>query len=241
VARLRSGNDIVELALLKDAISRFGFGDNGVNLVMPYVPYARQDRICDAGESFSIVVFADLIRSMGFKSITIVDPHSAVTEAALRPTKVVTQFDAINKNDALLNRIGRCGYIIAPDAGAGKKLKPVVDLFDGSKPLVCAEKVRDMATGNILATVVPLEDFGGRDVIMIDDICDGGKTFIEIAKILKTKNVGKIILYVTHGLFSKGLEPLFQSGIDEIYTTDSIVPDGLTNPNLNIFKLTEVL
>jgi ribose-phosphate pyrophosphokinase len=198
------------------------------------VPYARQDRVCDKGESFSILVFADLINSMNFSRITIIDPHSAVTEAALRPDRVITQFELLNYNTDLLARMSKVGYIIAPDAGAGKKLKPFVDLFDGTKPLVCAEKVRDMSTGAILKTEVKHDDFSGRDVMMVDDICDGGRTFIEIAEVLKKKNVGKICLYVTHGIFSKGLEPLFASGIDEIFTTDSIVPDGLVHPNLNI-------
>lgn len=239
VARLRSASDIVQLALLKDALTRFVPGVK-TNLVLPYVPYARQDRVCAEGESFSILVFADLIRSMNFDAIVIFDPHSSVTEAALRPDSVVTQFDIINFNDGLRNRMTNpsMGYIIAPDSGAAKKLGPVAEYF--GKPVITAEKIRDMNTGAILHTHVPLEDFSGRDVMMIDDICDGGKTFIEIAKALKKKNVGRIGLYVTHGLFSKGLKVLGDAGIDEIYTTNTIVPDGLTDPSLNVFKAVDL-
>ena len=44
--------------------------------------------------------------------------------------------------------------------------------------------------------------------MIVDDTCDGGRTFIELAKVLRARNAGKIELYVTHGIFSKGLKEL---------------------------------
>ena len=67
----------------------------------------------------------------------------------------------------------------------------------------------------------------GKDAIIVDDICDGGKTFIELAKVLKQKNVGKIYLVITHGIFSQGFEGL-ASYVSGIYTTNSVkdIEDG---------------
>lgn len=236
-ARLRSAEDVVRLALLKDALTRFA--GVPVRLVMPYVPYARQDRVCDAGESFSLMPFSKLVRSMGFEHVTVFDPHSAVTEAALEPDRIVSQFDIINMFPDLLNRIRSSGCVVAPDASAAKKLLPVVRMFDGSVSLVAAEKVRDTKTGAIASTKIDAESVRGKDVVMIDDICDGGRTFTELATVLKSHGAGAISLYVTHGLFSRGLQPLFDAGITEIFTTDTILPESLMqNPpdNLRIFN-----
>lgn len=243
-ARLRSASDIVKLAMIRDALRRVC--PIPTRLVLPYVPYARQDRVCSTGESFSILVFADLIRSMNFDHLTIVDPHSAVTEAALRPDVVIRQEDILRTHNEFITRITSAmndAVILAPDFSAGKRLMDYARWI--GKELVIAEKVRELSTGKITHTRIPVSDLGKRDAILIDDICDGGKTFIEIAKALKQCNVGKIVLYVTHGIFSKGLKPLFESGIDEIFTTDTIVPEnckvGTPIPNLNILPITKTL
>jgi ribose-phosphate pyrophosphokinase len=86
--------------------------------------------------------------------------------------------------------------------------------------MIQSKKVREPSTGKITRTVVLANDLSGKTAIITDDICDGGYTFIKIAEQLKEKNVEKIILYVTHGIFSKGLS-VFEGLIDEIYTTES--------------------
>ena len=86
--------------------------------------------------------------------------------------------------------------------------------------VIHCEKIRNVKNGEILETIVHKEDLGGHDAIIVDDICVGGRTFIEIAKILKKRNCGKITLMVSHGIFSNGLE-VFRDLIDEIYTKDA--------------------
>jgi ribose-phosphate pyrophosphokinase len=242
-ARLGNPSEIIDLIMLKDALSRFCSAT--IQLVMPYVPYARQDRVCVPGEAFSIIPFADLIRSLKFDRVTIFDPHSSVTEAALRPDKVVTQFDIVtadaNFGVRMLSPVSaRQPLICAPDASAAKRIKPIVDYF--GRPLIIAEKIRDMATGAILRTEVHCDaDLKGKDVVMFDDICDGGKTFTEIAKVLKAKNSGRVLLYVTHGLFTKGLYALTKGGIDEIWTTDTVPQPFEGHPEIKVFNCTQLL
>ena len=76
------------------------------------------------------------------------------------------------------------------------------------------------------------DDLAGQDVVIADDLIDGGMTFILLAKALKVKGAGKVILYGTHGIFSKGTKPLFEGGIDEVYSTNSfydVWPSGVDN------------
>jgi phosphoribosylpyrophosphate synthetase len=65
-----------------------------------------------------------------------------------------------------------------------------------------------------------------RDILIVDDICDGGATFIELAKIIKPMNPSSLTLFVTHGIFSKGFEPLYEF-IDKIYYTGSLTSGTL--------------
>jgi ribose-phosphate pyrophosphokinase len=100
--------------------------------------------------------------------------------------------------------------LISPDAGAEKKIKELGNLLSSNEkkvPLLCARKVRDTLTGAILATEI-YGDVQGRDLIILDDICDGGRTFVELAKALRNQGAGDLYLYVTHGIFSKGLTEL---------------------------------
>ena len=73
-------------------------------------------------------------------------------------------------------------------------------------PHIRADKKRDPSNGEITGTVVYSEHLGSQDVLIVDDICDGGRTFIELAKELRHLTTGRIYLYVTHGIFSKGHE-----------------------------------
>ncbi len=219
VARVQTSEDFMELAMVADALRRF---DNvKIGVFLPYLPYARQDRVCDTGEAFSLQVFCKLLNSLNFDKVTICDPHSDVGPALINNVKVISQFDIINK---WLDFINVCNNpkvtFVSPDAGSNKKTSILAGFFQ--KPnFVRADKLRDLTNGNIKETIVYCDDFKGQDVVCADDIIDGGRTFIELAKVCKAKNCGKFILYATHGIFSKGVETLYQNGIDEIWTTNS--------------------
>lgn len=52
-----------------------------VHLNMPYIPNARQDRVKDMDDVFTLKIFAQFINSLNFHSVTVFDPHSSVSEA----------------------------------------------------------------------------------------------------------------------------------------------------------------
>jgi ribose-phosphate pyrophosphokinase len=217
IARITKSEDFFALAMIKDALEQMG--EKNINLFIPYIPYARQDRICDNGESFSLKVFANLLNSLNFPLVTIVDPHSEVCPALINNVKVITQYDVVAAWDEFIQRI-KFGKIVSPDSGANKKSAKIAKYLDHEE-FIRADKLRDLTNGNIKETIVYCDDFKGKDVVIIDDLIDAGGTFILLAKVLKDKNIGKIILFCTHGIFSKGTKPLFEGGINEIYTTNS--------------------
>lgn len=218
IARIQNSDDLLELVMVVDALRRIA--TMPIRLFMPYVPYARQDRVCVPGESFSLKAFASIINSLQFESVTIVDPHSDVCGAVFDNVIIVTQSQVIQNWDEFSNKIKSGMYrFVSPDAGSNKKTSELATYFN-HKEFFRADKNRDLETGTIKETTV-YGDVEGRFVAICDDICDGGRTFIELAKALKAKGAAKVILYVTHGIFTKGTKVLFHGGIDEIFNTNS--------------------
>jgi len=221
-ARLNNSNEVMELLMINNALRNVGATD--ISLFLPYVPYGRQDRVCNPGESHSLKTFASLINLCGFKKVIVLDPHSDVT------TSVIENIFAEKQSDLIIEFFGKHilkdYVVISPDVGANKKASELAKLL-GHKEFVRADKLRNLSTGEIIETIVYKDDFKGQDVLCPDDLADGGRTFVELAKICKAKNCGKFALYVTHGLFSKGTT---LENIDIIYTTDAFrnieeVPD----------------
>lgn len=205
-------DELIELLLICDAAKRRG--DILMTLTMPYVPFARQDRVNIEGEPLSIAVFADLINRLGFQIVIITDPHSDVTPALLTNCKVIEQhtiFAPLLKNKEEF-------YLVSPDAGALKKIYKLAKLTQAYSVIECS-KQRDVRTGEVTCVVIHDDDndLYNAPCVIVDDICDGGKTFVTIATELKAFNSGPITLMVTHGFFTKGLG-IFDGLIDYIYT-----------------------
>ena len=219
-ARLHGSVEIMELLLLTDALRRMSAGAK-VRLVCAYFPYARQDRVCAPGEALSLRVVADLINAQGYESVEVWDAHSDVTGAVLNRMISVPALHFVRQLD-LLARADK-PLLVAPDAGALKKASSIAKAI--GTQWVRADKSRDPATGDITGTVVYSDHVGQRDFLIIDDICDGGRTFIALAEALRPLTDGKVYLYVTHGIFSAGYDAL-TAAIDGIYTANSFRPAG---------------
>jgi ribose-phosphate pyrophosphokinase len=113
---------------------------------------------------------------------------------------------------------------VSPDAGAEKKIFAFAKEL-GFENVVRAGKVRDVSSGKITGTEVYVPEPAlyktDKDFLIVDDICDGGRTFIELAKKLRPMTTGKIKLLITHGIFSKGIE-VFDGIIDEVLVINNI-------------------
>lgn len=230
-AYLYNSDDVMRLLLTVDAIRRVT-PQTSINLTIPYFPYARQDRVCNEGEALSVKVIADLINSLHCASVTLYDPHSDVTPALVNHCKIISSAEII-ANSPLAAIIRDEGLtLLSPDAGAEKKVRTVAKRLQTTQVL-CASKTRDTATGEITSTQIH-GDVSGKNIIIVDDICDGGRTFIELAKVLKNANAGDVYLYVTHGIFSQGLSAL-EGYFKHIYCHHTFLKkDHITGSQLTI-------
>ncbi len=229
-SNVHSSDDLMTLILTINALQNHYGESVRIALEIPYFPYARQDRVCAVGQAFSLQLVAKIIRGLHLNSLTVWDAHSPVTHQ-LTGAISIPQEQIIASNQHLVELIqDENSVLVCPDKGAKGKCKKVKDVFS-VKRMIFSEKVREPSTGKIVDTRLVSGDLSGKTAIIIDDICDGGRTFIEIAKKLKKYNVNRVILYVTHGIFSKGLE-VFDDLIDEIFTTNSF--PQTENPKLTV-------
>lgn len=209
-------NGFMALAEYVEVIHR-KYPSYNIEVTYPYLPYARQDRVMNDNEPFSLHVFARLLNCLRLSKVIVVDPHSDVTPALVHRCVSVHQWE-IAKGFLPQNLFDDPEVMfVSPDAGAYKK---VAKLVLNDYRIVLGTKIRG-TDGNIIKTDIysPVE-LTGKTCVVIDDICDGGRTFTELGKVLKHKGAKKLILYITHGIFSKGLAELLLY-YDEIYTTNS--------------------
>lgn len=225
--RYTGDQSIVQLLLLTDALRRHGAKE--IDLVIPYFPGARQDRVCNRGEPLSVKVYADLINQQHYRQVRLFDPHSDVVVALLNNAVVIKNHQFVKD---VLAEIRSDIVLISPDAGSNKKIFELSNQL-GGLGVVRADKLRDVRDGKIIGTEVFCDDLSSKTAVIIDDICAGGRTFIELAKKLKEKNCDQIFLVVSHYEGSAQQDKLMSSGIDGVYTTNSL-HDFSTNTFLRI-------
>ncbi|QGZ16266.1 phosphoribosylpyrophosphate synthetase [Erwinia phage Hena1] len=229
-AKLKSSMDVMTLVMLTDACRHIHNLDDCARftLHMPYIPYARQDRVMNAGEAAAVKAFVNVIAGLKFDKIVVADPHSDVATNLL--DNIGARLEVISQDTLFSEYMGNTGeikrntrictvgrgnpVIVAPDAGARKKAQKVADRY-GFR-IVEAGKVRDVRDGKITGTSVH-DDVTGLPCIIVDDICDGGRTFVPLAAALKEKGASQVILYVTHGIFSNGKQFLLDAGIEQVH------------------------
>ena len=193
--------------------------DKKIDYIIPYLPYARQDKydksLCKVSNSECFAsymfqqVFDWILRSKN--KIYLLDAHSKESYSILvLSCEVINCIPYSYIGDAFNN--SKSDIMLMPDEGAFRRYVRV-DSFVATH---CIKK-RNQATGKIESISLPDVDFKDKRVFIVDDICDGGATFIEIARQLNEVGAAHIALWVTHGIFSKGIEILHDAGIRQIY------------------------
>lgn len=221
-SRLNSFKDL-ELIICANQILK-NLGVSRVHLYVPYFLGARSDRrFQEGGVNYLKQVICPIINNQDFASVAVMDPHSDVLEACLNNFRKENNFELVKNALLDLVRVDSDEVVlVSPDAGAYKKVYDVAKEFNVEK-IITATKVRDLVTGNILRTEIPvLDQHNNLMYLIVDDICDGGRTFLELAKVIKEgRPTAKVYLIVTHGIFSAGFNGLMNE-IDGIYTTNSV-------------------
>lgn len=209
--KLRTWNDVGIATMLLEAIFQQREGveaeeNNRIEAFVPYFPGARQDR-SDGFTPLTKDVVGMMLQYAHIPLHTF-DMHSQNGHNFVR-NWLPSDLDLSALRD-------RYDGIIAPDSGARGRAQDFADAL-GLKEVLVAEKRREFGTGKIL-------DYSIYDVrehhryLVVDDICDGGATFNILADAIPANSQAD--LWVSHGIFSRGVEALSHV-YDKIYTTDS--------------------
>lgn len=206
---IKTPDDLFLVLLASSVLRQQGYQQ--INLDIRYLLAARMDRSIDSLQPFTLAVVAGLLNGAGFSKVRILDVHSEVATRLIRNSENVLPFKVVEQVMSTLGNV----IPVASDKGAELRVARLVDIY-----FIQCHKIRDPQTGVLSGFAVPSEFEGCiyKDVLIVDDICDGGGTFVGLAKELRKAGAKKVFLFVTHGIFSKGL-PL--EGIDKVFTTDS--------------------
>jgi len=221
-SRLNSFKDLELIVCANQCLKEIGV--KKVRLYIPYCIGGRSDRkFEEGGINYIKTVIAPILNSQNFEKVTVLDPHSDVLEACINNFESRDNQYLFNQALRNIDNAKDGIVLVSPDAGALKKVFKIQQKFD-IKNMIIGSKNRDLK-GNITHTSISgeVDNAENKTFVIVDDICDGGRTFIELAKVIRRdygKN-SKIALVITHGIFSKGLDTIFEH-IDEIYTTNSV-------------------
>lgn len=210
-AHIKNQEDIFALIQTKTILDKHK--PSSVVLYLPRIPYAQSDRAMTQYECSGLKVFAQILNSLNFSSVHVDDPHSDVSEALINNIVIKEQYECVKPFNSIIKQ--KHQYLISPDGGALKKIYKSAKALQ--LPVIEASKQRDVTTGAITGTSVNANgvNLEGTSVLILDDILDGGRTFIELAKVLKEEyKVKQVDLYITHGIFAKGFDLPF---IDNYY------------------------
>lgn len=212
--------EFLHIAQLKDLLDANLIS---AKLIINYLPYGRQDKPITNESTFGLVTFAKLLNTLNFREVVIVDPHSVIALNLIKNSTAKYYEDKIehilgDMYQFLKDVVGCRPIVCYPDKGAVTKYTEVYSFgqYLNVATFVYGEKVRDQATGQILSYEL-FGDVKGCPVLIVDDICDGGATFILLADALYKAGASDVRLFVTHGIFSKGLKALHAAGIKKIY------------------------
>jgi ribose-phosphate pyrophosphokinase len=229
--KFESDNDLFNLFILKNLMDEV-FPVNNYELKILYMPYSRMDRR-NSTYTFNLKYVCNLINSLAFKKVIVYDAHSEVTSALLNNVVDKTNIPALFakfRNEVPYKDL----HIFYPDAGAQKKYSGGTFNY----PSLIGSKVRDFASGNI----INYEVFGllktDSDVLIVDDLCSKGGTFIGAAKILKDMGAGNVYLLTGHCENTIYEGEIFKTDlIAKVFTTNSILSDW---PALGVNKRIDI-
>lgn len=199
--------NILEFLFIVDAAKRMGAKIK--RIIIPFLSYARQDKLYTRGESVSGAVICSILKSLKIP-IVVFDIHS------LRLRKYL-KFENVSLLPLFIEELPKKDWVvISPDKGGVERAKKIAKILEA--PLLIIKKVRNNHINMWLNKELPKED-----VLIVDDMISSGTTILKAVKILKKKGAKNIYCISTHGLFIGGARSkLLKSGIKKIFVTNSL-------------------
>lgn len=188
----------------------------------------RSDRRFNENQSFDLRIISSFINQMNFDEVAVFHPHSSVVLALIHRSESIDHFSYVKQTFDLCNK----PLLISPDAGAYKETHRISEKLGAD--LIPANKVR---VDNEPKIVIQ-GDVNGKDCLIVDDIADGGRTFMHLAKALKNDGAQKVSLYVSHAQFNYGFDDLAEN-IDLVFCTNSF--RDIEHPMVHQFKILGLL
>jgi ribose-phosphate pyrophosphokinase len=217
--KINSYEDLFFLASIVDVYRNNGA--KNIELTIPCMFQQQHDRRFNKNESFELKLVCDFINSLNLDKVSVFHPHSECSLFGLNRSEVIDgKVFYLNALHRIIGDYDRDNFVaLSPDAGAFKWIYKMCQDVGFEGEIYTASKQRDHETKK-LTSVIQKEDFGGKDIIIFDDLCVFGGTFINLAKLLKQRNIGKLYLVVSH-ITVKSPNPELESLFEKIYTTNS--------------------
>lgn len=211
VWQYENDSELFTVVSLRQALS------GALSLFLPYIPNARMDRAENMDDVFTLKSFCSIINSLHFEKVYVLDAHSNVSLALLDrvvhlwPGTFISRARKIIGNKDIL--------FFYPDAGAMKRYTESIRM-----PYAYANKIRDQSSGKIKSLEIVNKDMvKGQDILVIDDICSRGGTFLYAAKELKALEANDLYLYISHAENTMFDGEMYNGQwYKKIFTTDSI-------------------
>jgi ribose-phosphate pyrophosphokinase len=213
------GEHIVELLLLADACRRAGA--RSVTAIVPYMGFARQDRVTKEGRPLGAKVIADLLGTGGFAQVIAVDLHSPVIASCVQAP--VTHLTAVPiLVEALRPIVHGDSVVVAPDLGAAKLAEAYARLL--GLPLAVVHKVRTSSTEVAVRQVAG--DVRDKRPLVVDDMVSTGTTVeAAVGALLDHECQREVLVATTHGLFvGSAMDRLDRPEVVRVVATDSLPP-----------------
>jgi ribose-phosphate pyrophosphokinase len=228
---------IMELLLYVDAFRRASV--HSVSVVIPYFPYARQDRMAKGREAISARVVANLLETLGADRVIYMDIHNAAIQGFFNipvdPLSAIPVLASYFQHERFKNHV-----IVSPDVGRAGVAGKYAELTD--LPLVVMHKRRTSPTEAHTTHVVG--DIRGKSPIVIDDLMASGSVMQQLDALYEAGAVGKAYFSVTHPvLMPSAIEYLNQDErIEKLVVTNTIqIPPEKCVPKLEIISIAPLL
>jgi len=193
-----------------------------ITVVVPYYPYARQDKKSRGREPISARLIADLYKTAGADRILTVDLHTSQIQGFFDgPVDHLFALpllaDHIAANYDLSNIT-----VVAPDSGRVRVAERWTERLGGT-PLAFIHKTRDLNVANSVVANRVVGEVAGRTCILVDDMIDTAGTITKAAEALFNDGALAVVVAATHGILSgPAIDRLKNSRISEIVLTNTL-------------------
>lgn len=225
--------ELFMLICIKRHLDASPYQRSKVRLALPYIPHARMDRVKEENDVFTLKYFAEIINSLNFHTVDVVDAHSNVSLA------LIDRVNPIDVAPYIMSAINHCVYDITGGVGHNDRMRAydnfmlffpdegAMKRYSEHSPVEFAfgMKKRDWKTGKILGlNVINGDKVRDKNILIVDDICSRGGTFYHSAKALKELGAKNIYLYVSHAENTMVEGEMYNTPglVERIYTLETI-------------------